>query len=457
MPGTVHYVLDKFDHAAKYKRAPTGGKAVCAERDFELAVLSQLPEPQRDEIEEVTASSLVTDEGLAALSQLKNLRGLRVYGERVTGRFLETLSQAVPKPQLRSLNLAGSSITSTDLQPVANFTDLVSLDLSDTLVDDDGLCALSGLTQLARLDLSYTRVTDQGLSHLKGLTRLSDLNLSHTRVRGAGVAQLCDARLSSLDLSVTKITDSDALGLARAGMNGLLTLNLSRTKVSRVPGLSTALRTLDMSGTRMADDSLIEFIQSSHTASVTRLVLSETNVSDVSTKDLGKLTELRELGLSRTRIGDATLSGLACLRELERLNVSDTEVTDAGVRLALAMPSLRWLDLSDCKVTNACLNQAEGSRAHLTLRAHRTGIATRAAIRGLSSGKAIYLDLGTGVSSGPLRTAEIVGIALCLTLPVLFAIAVSPGATVVTLTTTVDLSVLMVSYLVWLWATNREE
>jgi len=108
-------------------------------------------------------SSPATDDDLAELLCLKNLRELYVIRGR-TG--------------------------DASLSHVGQMTQLELLSLGETPVTDQGLAYLSRLTRLKVLSLCGTQVSDAGLVHLHGMRRLRILNLSQTNVTEEGVTGL---------------------------------------------------------------------------------------------------------------------------------------------------------------------------------------------------------------------------------------------------------------------------
>jgi hypothetical protein len=116
----------------------------------------------------------ITDEGVAHLRGLKDLRTLRLYREDFPG------PGQPDRPR----------ITDAGLEKLKGLTGLEYLDLMGQGITDAGLEHLKGLTSLKDLYLSGEGVTDQGLEHLRGLTRLRYLHLYRTGVTPAGEAKL---------------------------------------------------------------------------------------------------------------------------------------------------------------------------------------------------------------------------------------------------------------------------
>ena len=128
--------------------------------------------------------------------------------------------------QFRSLH--SDSATDEDLARLRKLRNLKELHLSGSDITDDGLASLNKLRSLEHLSLSNTDVSDAGLVHLKRLKRLRYLSLSGTSVNGNGLAYLPNlSNLRALYLFDCPVTDA---GLAH--LDGLVNL---RNWISMVP------------------------------------------------------------------------------------------------------------------------------------------------------------------------------------------------------------------------------
>jgi hypothetical protein len=145
------------------------------------------------------------------------------------------------------------------------------------------------------VDLNLTKVTDSDLENLDGLGQLKHVSL----------------------FGADKITDAGLGHLER--MSQLLKLNLAFTKVGDA-GLE------HIKGLNQLED----------------LSLTGTNITDDGLKHLKGLNHLDRLLLSHTKITDAGLEHLKGLSQLKLLWLYDTQVTDEGARkLQQALPNCR--------------------------------------------------------------------------------------------------------------------
>jgi Leucine-rich repeat (LRR) protein len=120
--------------------------------DAEMLDLARLPQLQRLDL----SHTRITDDGLLYLKPLKEVQDLNLlYAEQITDQGMAAIKQW---KNLKRLNLRG------------------------TRIFDGTLAILSGLTQLESLDIAYTQVTDNGLDALVPLTHLKELSIGRSKV-----------------------------------------------------------------------------------------------------------------------------------------------------------------------------------------------------------------------------------------------------------------------------------
>jgi Leucine-rich repeat (LRR) protein len=208
----------------------------------------------------------LTDQGISQLSELKNLRFLRLPSKTgITDQGLLALDLK-GKQALQELELHDTGLTDAGLASLQLPASLERLDLSRTLVSDTGLKHLSHLTALKHLSLSHTKVTcsglpflaalksmrslvldgsaldEQHLVHLSLFPELIDLRIGQSSVTDQGLANLNDLpKLTTLGLSDTNISDAGLIYLEN--LTSLQTLFLNRANVtgSGLPALRAKL------------------------------------------------------------------------------------------------------------------------------------------------------------------------------------------------------------------------
>ena len=92
------------------------------------------------------------------LGHVSNLRHL-IIDVKVPGTNFQRLDGL---PNLKSLNVAGASITDDDLQAINGVSSVNALILDRARITDAGLAGLHGLTGLRTLSLRRTQITDKG-------------------------------------------------------------------------------------------------------------------------------------------------------------------------------------------------------------------------------------------------------------------------------------------------------
>ena len=141
-------------------------------------------------------SASVTDEGLAHLKNLKQLRGIAAEDAILTDDGVAVLGGLT---KLDDVDLMRVPISDDGVRHLAPLVKMRQLILRGTYVGDDGLAHLAGMKDLRKLDLSETGVGDDGVAHLAGLKELTSLNLWNTMVGDDGVkhiAEVAEARVA---------------------------------------------------------------------------------------------------------------------------------------------------------------------------------------------------------------------------------------------------------------------
>ena len=320
----------------------------------------------------------VGDAGLRHLAGLPNLAILHVTGTRVTDEGLRELKKMTV---LGGLYLP-STITSEGLRNLGSLPKLAALDLAGARVTDAAIEHLIAMPMLTNVNLPGTRISAKGIATLKtampktqvvwsepnrtvaesviavggsvsirakehGEQRLvkntaelpSDL-FQVSRVHLAGVGKplgealnsltvLIDPqfdRLESVDLSRTKLGDSDFPMLAR--LTTVVELSLAETQVT--------------------DQGLAQW---TGMPKLRRLVLDGVPLRGPGLAGLKNLPALSDLQLACPTITDFACNSLAELKGLKRLSLATSAVTDEGLVLLGSLQDLEELDLSGTKAT----------------------------------------------------------------------------------------------------------
>jgi hypothetical protein len=116
-----------------------------------------------------------------------------------------------PASKIKELKLYYSEwITDQGLTAIKEWKQLRRLDLRGTRISDGTLEIVSRMPQLEALDIAHTEVTDVGLDHLITLVNLKELSLGRGRLSNAGLVMLrMLPQLTYLDLSGARPTPPD--------------------------------------------------------------------------------------------------------------------------------------------------------------------------------------------------------------------------------------------------------
>jgi serine/threonine protein kinase len=154
--------------------------------------------------------TLVTNRGLACL-HVPTLTMLKLEGQKVTDDGIANLSKL---RNLKKMSLFNNSITDVGVSRLRIFKQLHYLMLGKNLeVTDQGLHYLVSLP-LDTIWLDFDQITNNGLRQLADIKTLRVLNLSRTRVTDEGMKILATMPLVSLELDGLKITDAGLMQLA---------------------------------------------------------------------------------------------------------------------------------------------------------------------------------------------------------------------------------------------------
>jgi Leucine-rich repeat (LRR) protein len=203
----------------------------------------------------------VTDAGLAAVSELPNLKCFAARGLPLGDAGL---CQLVANRNLRSVYVCGT----TDFWPSWEARDIVAklvtfsdrdavgdergglkrLFLHETRITEEGLACLAELSSLERLSLLGNNVGDAGMAHLRQLRALTSLNLNRTRLSDRGLSEV--ARISTLEnlhLENTQVTDEGLQAIKALSRLRRLSLGGSKTTPPGVERFRSGMRSCSVS------------------------------------------------------------------------------------------------------------------------------------------------------------------------------------------------------------------
>jgi len=288
----------------------------------------------------------VTDDGMALVKQLKSLESLSVPSH-LTDQGLAHLAEL---PNLKHLWAGGSSnspITDEGLVSLARVRSLEELMIGGTGITDEGLSHIAKLTRLKHLSLLYAPLmTDQGVVHLTDLKSLTLLELPRSEITISGLASL--NALPELRMLMARSVRQDGTGLDLSGLTKLEKLTLC-PKVTRQGGslVRDSLHDEDLAG--LANLTCLEWLQG---------ILGD--------------------------ISDAGMAHLAGLKNMERLNINSPGITNKGLSYLTQMGRLNHLTLTGV-FTDEGLRHLEGLKALSLLRIYSSDNFSPAALQQLKN------------------------------------------------------------------------
>lgn len=190
----------------------------------------------------------------------------------------------------------------TELNPLAELSDLRYLDCSGTKVSD--INPIRNLNGIKELNISDTEITD--ISNLKYANVVRNFKADNNKISDVSIVEYFKD-LNELSISGTDVSDISSL----SSCENITKLNLSATLVNDITSLSNLfkLNDLDISNTYVNDLSALQNIENLHF-----LNIEGTQVTDLSV--ISNLTNLNQINFSNTKISD-----LEPLNELPQLSI----------------------------------------------------------------------------------------------------------------------------------------
>ena len=289
-----------------------------APHDDEFAIVAGMPKLRELSVVAVGFGPGVTDNGIKALRDLKEMRKLRLWSKKVTD---------------------------SGLKHIAGLTKLTELELVNTKITDASMPLVATFTDLERLDLTFTQVTPAGLRQLKGLKKLKELR------PGAGSKEEIAAAFTDLGLqhllpkhSDTKPAPRPATGI-ELGDVAALQANWRGVQVVRdsleINGSSPGRLLGEYFGDRQMD--AVARIRGMKSFTLT-LAPFVTEKGIACLKDCKELTEVR---LDERALTKTILTALAAPPSLKVLEGASVQLTDIPIlKNFKALEELRLSDTS---------------------------------------------------------------------------------------------------------------
>lgn len=338
-------------------RSPSAAPAMRS-RDWH-AVLRLLADPRHTGLQ---AHGEMTDERARALAH-DAAAASRIITLQLEGSAQLTdagVLHLASLPNLRNLNLQGTSITDAALAAIAELRSLETLSLAWTAVTDAGVRALGTLDRLERIDLSGTRCGDGSIHACAGKATLRHFR-SGEGITDAGIAAFHDYPVfaewaggeESTDLTSYqpepnclvlrgRITDRGVAALA--GLQGLYALDLDASALAlsgRALDPLVGLQRLGWLAFDAKDDAMPVIARFPR---LRFLGCQDTTASDAAWAELGASRSIEAIWGRRCHgLGDRGFAALSRMPRLTKLSVSCLNVSDAALAALPHFPSLREL------------------------------------------------------------------------------------------------------------------
>ncbi len=286
----------------------------------------------------------IEEADLAYLAPLQSLEELRLY--YIKGRITDAGAEHLAR--LKSLRTISASTDMTD-KGVALLATLPNLE--QLLLDGQGVtdaCAgdIAKMKSLKKLWFQHCAVSDALLQQIASLPNLAELLFHDTRVTGDGFRRLRDApkfRKLWIHFSEQKLADQPRPHLREIG-------KLAQIKDLRIEGGSLAssdlndladlvnLEQLNVASIAVDDEGASALASLKR---LKRLEIASGVFTDVGLERLSRLPRLEFLGIEG-RFTDDGLGCLARLEKLQRLWLVSADITDGGLRdLSHRLPNLQ--------------------------------------------------------------------------------------------------------------------
>jgi len=174
-------------------------------------------------------ASWVTDADMRKVARIPGLTSLNLSLSRVTDQGMQELRNLTGIVDL-DLRFA-EYVTDEGVSAIKNWKQLKRLDLHGTKASDTSLDHIDGILSLESLDVGSVMLTDVGLERLTSLTNLKALTIGGNELGDAGLQALRQMPgLQFLDLSGRQGTDSNvwAVNMSDVGLDAIVTLTQLR-------------------------------------------------------------------------------------------------------------------------------------------------------------------------------------------------------------------------------------
>src|ERR1700722_17431775 len=207
----------------------------------------------------------ITDGGLQDIKNLHGITDFNLYfAEYVTDEGVAAIKDW---RQLKRLNLHGTKAGDSALEHISGITSLESLDVGSTLMTDVGLERLTMLTNLKELTMGGNELGDAGLQALRQMPNLTYLDLSGRQGNDKNVWSIAmsDAGLQAV-LTLKNLRElrfacaSTAVGVEGTKLGEVSTLSITEKWLEQMKSLARLQRLKLQGCSRINDEAVAALI-----------------------------------------------------------------------------------------------------------------------------------------------------------------------------------------------------
>ncbi len=161
----------------------------------------------------ILAENLITNVGARTICEnLVHLRKLFINNNNITDEGIASIYKLA---NLRCLDLRVNHIGDRGMEHICRLTELTQLSVSNNGVTDEGMIGIEKLTNLRYLDMTSNQISNKGGLLICKLKTLSNLYLSHNKIQAIVAAKLVTdlPEIKVLDLRFNDIGKEDKTGV----------------------------------------------------------------------------------------------------------------------------------------------------------------------------------------------------------------------------------------------------
>jgi Leucine-rich repeat (LRR) protein len=299
-----------------------------------LAYLKSMPALKKLNVGKVGGGQArITDAGMTHLAQINSLEYLHLPNFGITDEGLATIAGLQNLKHLWVCGRSNSPLTDNGLRHISKLQSLEFLLISGTGFTNAGMDDLAKLTNLRELSLDADSMTNAGLAKLKTLKSLEKLSLGSKNVTISGLSDL--GALTNISYLKVRGIKQDNSGLDISGLSKLDTLTIS-------PNATRKGKELIYDPIRDEDLACLKKLKNLRWLQIGSP--KHCMITDAGTAHLKDLTNITRLSIGSPYLTDKSLSYLANKNKLDWLSITGN-FTDNGLSDLEGLKALHHLGI----------------------------------------------------------------------------------------------------------------